>query len=51
MMITVETTIKAPISKVWKYWTKPDHIINWNFASEEWHCPTASNDLQSAGNI
>jgi uncharacterized protein YndB with AHSA1/START domain len=49
MMITVETTIKAPISKVWENWTKPEHIINWNFASDEWHCPKASNDLQSGG--
>jgi len=49
MMITVETTIKAPISKVWENWTKPEHIINWNFASDEWHCPKATNDLQSEG--
>jgi len=48
-MITVETTIKAPLLKVWEHWTKPEHIINWNFASDEWHCPTASNDLKSGG--
>lgn len=49
MMITVETTIKAPISKVWESWTKPEHITNWNFASDEWYCPKAMNDLQSGG--
>ena len=49
MMITVETTVNAPISKVWEYWTKPKHIINWNFASNDWHCPRASNDLKSGG--
>lgn len=49
MMITVETTIKAPLSKVWENWTKSEHITNWNFASDEWHCPTASNDLKSGG--
>ncbi len=48
-MITVETHIKAPIINVWECWTKPDHIINWNFASVEWHCPKATNDLQSGG--
>lgn len=48
-MITVETTIKAPISKVWENWTNADHIIHWNFASNEWHCPKASNDLKSGG--
>lgn len=49
MMITIETTIKAPLSKVWESWTKPKHIVNWNFASDEWHCPTASNDLKPGG--
>ena len=23
----------------------PEHIIHWNFASDDWHCPTAENDL------
>ncbi len=48
-MITVSTKVKAPISKVWEYWTKPEHIINWNFASGEWHCPRAVNDLRPKG--
>ena len=49
MMITVETTIKAPISKVWEHWTKPEHIVHWNFASDDWQCPIATNNLQSGG--
>lgn len=44
--ITVQTSVSAPIDKTWKYWTKPEHIINWNFATPEWHCPTAENDLR-----
>ena len=24
--VTVETTIQAPVEKVWDYWTEPDHI-------------------------
>ena len=51
MMITIEKNIKAPISRVWNYWTKPEHIIHWNFASDEWHCPRASNDLQTGGQL
>lgn len=50
-MITIEKNIKAPISRVWNYWTKPEHIIHWNFASDEWHCPRASNDLQTGGQL
>jgi uncharacterized protein YndB with AHSA1/START domain len=28
---------------------KPEHITKWNFASEDWECPTASNDLREGG--
>ena len=47
--ITVETTIQAPVEKVWKYWTQPEHIINWSFASDDWHTPAAENDLREGG--
>ena len=47
--ITVQTTIRADIDKVWQYWTTPEHIINWNFASNEWCCPSAENDLRPNG--
>ena len=46
MKITIETTINSPISKVWDYWTHPEHIVNWNFASSDWHCPEAENNLE-----
>lgn len=47
--ITIEATINASVSKVWEYWTEPQHITNWSFASNEWHCPNAENDLQVGG--
>lgn len=47
--ITVETTVSADIKKVWDDWTLPQHIVNWNFASENWLCPTAENDLKVGG--
>ncbi len=47
--ITVKTTIKADLEKVWNYWTKPEHITNWNFATDEWCCPKAENDLKPNG--
>lgn len=47
--ITVESIINADIEKVWKYWTEPAHIQNWNAASEDWHCPHAENDLIAGG--
>ncbi len=47
--ITIESTIKAPIEKVWKYWTSPEHITKWNTASDDWHTPRAENDLRVGG--
>src|SRR6478672_10556378 len=47
--ITVETTVNAPIQKVWDYWTKPEHITKWNAASDDWHTPWAENDLRVGG--
>lgn len=49
--ITVSTTIDATKEKVWGYWNEPEHIIQWNSASEEWYCPRAENDLQVGGTI
>lgn len=48
-VITIETTVNAPIEKVWDYWTKPEHITQWCQASPEWHAPTAENDLRTGG--
>lgn len=47
--ITVEVSLNLPIEKVWEAWTLPEHIINWNFASEDWHCPRAENDVRTGG--
>lgn len=43
--LTVKAIINAPITKVWEFWTLPEHIVKWNFASPDWHCPEATNDL------
>jgi len=48
-VITVETEINAPLEKVWKCWTTPGHIMQWNKASDDWHCPAAENDLHADG--
>jgi uncharacterized protein YndB with AHSA1/START domain len=47
--IKVETTVQAPVEKVWEYWTEPTHIKKWNTASEDWHTPIAENDLRAGG--
>lgn len=47
--ITIETTIEAPVEKVWDYWTMPEHIIRWNNASADWHTTRSENDLRVGG--
>jgi uncharacterized protein YndB with AHSA1/START domain len=47
--ITVENTIHAPLDKVWSLWTDPQHIKNWNNASDDWYTPSAENDLKVGG--
>ncbi len=49
MKITIQTTISADKQKVWDYYTNPKHIVNWNFASDDWCCPSAENDLKIGG--
>lgn len=47
--IIVTAKINCSKEKVWEYWTSPQHIVNWNFATNEWHCPSADNDLRPGG--
>jgi len=47
--ITVGVTIPAPVEKVWKCWKEPQHITQWNQASDDWHTPWAQNDFQVGG--
>ncbi|GEO11663.1 SRPBCC family protein [Segetibacter aerophilus] len=47
--ITVEATVKAPVEKVWSFWSEPQHIKKWNNASDDWHTPQAENDLRVGG--
>ena len=49
MKITVETTVSAPIEDVWRAWTTPDDIKQWNAASDDWHTTAATVDLRAGG--
>ena len=49
MKVTIHSKIEADRNKVWDLYTSPEHIVNWNFASEDWCCPSAENDLVVGG--
>lgn len=48
-MITIETTINAPLEKVWYAWNTPEDIMKWNSASDDWHTPSSTVDLRVGG--
>ncbi len=47
--ITVAVTVHASLDQAWNAFTNPASITAWNFASADWHCPRAKNDLQPGG--
>lgn len=49
--LTVQTTVATTPDKTWELWTRPEHITQWNQATEEWHTPHAENDLREGGNF
>lgn len=49
MKITVQTAVSAPTSKIWKAYTSPDDIVQWNAASDDWHTTSATVDLRAGG--
>ncbi|HOB65485.1 SRPBCC family protein [Ottowia sp.] len=51
MNITIETTVNAPIERVWAAWNDPRAIERWNAASPDWHTPRASVDLREGGSF
>jgi uncharacterized protein YndB with AHSA1/START domain len=49
MKIVVETLVSAPVDKVWRAYTTPEDIKQWNAASDDWHTTAAAVDLREGG--
>ncbi len=49
--ITISTQINTSIEKVWGCFNSPEHVVNWNAASDDWHCPKSTNDLRIGGSF
>lgn len=50
-LVTVTTTVNAPVEKVWEVWSHPLHIMHWNNASDDWQTTFAENDLRKGGSF
>lgn len=51
MKITVETTAKSNLSRVWDAWNTPADIQQWNTPDESWHTTRSTVDLREGGNF
>ncbi len=49
--ITVKALVNAPVQIAWRAYTNPIAVTQWNFASDDWYCPTAENDLRVGGKM
>lgn len=49
--IRIETFVQKPIELVWEAWTLPQHIMEWNSASDDWYTPDAENDPRTGGSF
>lgn len=47
--IHISTHVLADIETVWQCFTQPEHVTQWNQASEDWHTPHAEADVQTGG--
>lgn len=47
--ININQTISKTIDEVWQSWINPEDIKKWNYASDDWECPYAENDLRVGG--
>jgi len=50
-VINISANVNVSVEKVWKLWTSPEDITQWNNASEDWHTTKAENDLRVGGNF
>ena len=51
VVLKVSAEVEVPVEKAWELFNTPEHIVNWNAASPDWHTPKASNDLRTGGNF
>lgn len=47
--IKLEIVIDAPVDIVWDVFNNPEHVVNWNYAADSWHCPNARADFKVGG--
>ena len=49
--ISIEAVVNRTRGDVWNFFNLPEYITKWNFASDDWSCPRADNDLRVGGRL
>lgn len=49
--ICVKTFVHVSSQEAWNVFTDPQHIVNWNNASADWHTSQAINNLMPGGSF
>ncbi len=49
--ISVQTTVNAPIEKVWEFWNGVEHFAGWAFASDDWAAEGVENNVTVGGQL
>ena len=47
--IEIEADIASTMKNVWDCWVQPQHVMGWNFAASDWHCPQATSEFRIGG--
>lgn len=49
VQMSVATTVPLTPEMAWQAYTSSEAITCWNFANDDWHCPSAKIDLRVGG--
>lgn len=47
--ITIDVLLSTSVEHAWKVYTNTEYVTQWNHASDDWHSPSARNDLREGG--
>ena len=48
-LISIQSRVRATLENTWLSYTAPEHIVEWNQASKDWHCLAALSDFEVGG--
>ena len=48
-VITLREKSRHDPEVIWEKLTTPEKVMTWNYASDDWHCPSAKNNLEVGG--